>query len=166
VYPVEVELLMPSSEARKKRDNKNSIRNKEVLGKTLSNSVIEMWRKLTFDYAQRCGETVCYQCGKKIETYEEFSMEHKIPWRNKLNGRKLFFDLDNISFSHHTCNSRAGQKTSVLLQRKPVRRVSDGVIFESAGEAQKVTGIHATNICQVANGRRKTAGREKWEYVT
>jgi len=46
----------------------------------------------------------CYRCGEEL-TRETFSIEHKVPWLDSDNPVELFFDLDNISFSHHTCNS-------------------------------------------------------------
>lgn len=34
-------------------------------------------------------------------------MDHKIPWRDENNAKDLFFDLNNVSFSHQKCNSGA-----------------------------------------------------------
>ena len=44
----------------------------------------------------------CYACGEKILTYQELSIEHKKPWENR--SVELFWDLDNIAFSHLRCN--------------------------------------------------------------
>jgi len=44
-----------------------------------------------------------------IDSVEELSIEHKIPWLN--NSSELFWDLDNIAFSHLICNTRAADKT-------------------------------------------------------
>lgn len=41
---------------------------------------------------------------KKINTVDELSIEHKEPWENSDNPKELFFNLDNISFSHLKCN--------------------------------------------------------------
>ena len=54
-------------------------------------------------------DTPCYHCGKPL-TRDTFSIEHKVPWLDSDNPLKLFFDLDNISYSHHSCNSREGGK--------------------------------------------------------
>jgi hypothetical protein len=51
----------------------------------------------------------CFQCGQKISR-EQLSVEHKVPWLDSENPIKLFFDLENIAFSHHSCNMRAARK--------------------------------------------------------
>lgn len=38
---------------------------------------------------------------------ETFSIEHKIPWLDSEDPTGLFFNLDNISFSHKSCNYEA-----------------------------------------------------------
>ena len=45
----------------------------------------------------------CYHCNQQM-TREDFSIEHKIPWLHADNALELFFDLDNIGFSHLKCN--------------------------------------------------------------
>jgi len=37
-------------------------------------------------------------------TRENFTIEHKVPWLDSEDPVKMFFDLDNIAFSHHKCN--------------------------------------------------------------
>jgi len=51
----------------------------------------------------------CFRCGGTL-TRDNFSIDHKIPWLNKENAVELFFDLDNIAFSHRICNSKAARK--------------------------------------------------------
>lgn len=48
----------------------------------------------------------CYRCGEPL-TRDTFSIEHKTPWLDSENPLELFFDLDNIAFSHQACNSAA-----------------------------------------------------------
>lgn len=52
----------------------------------------------------------CYHCGKEI-TRQDFSIEHKIPWLDSENPVELFFNLDNISFSHLSCNISKARKS-------------------------------------------------------
>jgi len=59
---------------------------------------------LMFKFAQELGYDDCFACGFKIETTEELSVEHKQPWLDRENGVELFWDLDNIAFSHRKCN--------------------------------------------------------------
>lgn len=51
----------------------------------------------------------CFRCGQPL-TRETFSIEHKTPWLDSDKPLELFFDLDNIDFSHHSCNVKAGRK--------------------------------------------------------
>lgn len=46
---------------------------------------------------------ICCKCDKEM-TRETFSIEHVKPWLDSENPIKLFFDLNNISFSHLSCN--------------------------------------------------------------
>lgn len=51
----------------------------------------------------------CYHCGGTL-TRETFSIEHKTPWLDSEDPVGLFFNLDNIDFSHHRCNIGAVRK--------------------------------------------------------
>jgi hypothetical protein len=64
-------------------------------------------KQLMFHLAQKCEMDTCYQCGKRIETSKELSVEHKTPWMDSEDPVGLFFDLDNIAFSHLSCNVSA-----------------------------------------------------------
>ena len=48
----------------------------------------------------------CYRCNKNM-TRENFSIEHKIEWLDSKNPIKLYFDLNNITFSHLSCNIKS-----------------------------------------------------------
>lgn len=61
-------------------------------------------KAILFRLVQRVGDDTCYQCGQKIEKIDNFSIEHKEAWLNSNNPIELFFDLDNIAFSHTSCN--------------------------------------------------------------
>ncbi len=45
----------------------------------------------------------CWCCGGAL-TRDTFSIEHKEAWLDSEDPIGLFFDLDNIAFSHHACN--------------------------------------------------------------
>ena len=47
---------------------------------------------------------VCYKCKDAIMSPEELCIEHKQPWEGRENGKELYWDLDNIDFSHKRCN--------------------------------------------------------------
>ena len=58
---------------------------------------------LLFKYVKKAGEINCWDCGEEILTPEEMSIQHKSPWLHA--SRNLFWDLDNIVFSHSKCNT-------------------------------------------------------------
>jgi len=70
-------------------------------------------KSLLFKYVKLAGEDVCFRCNKQINSLEEFSIEHKLPWENK--EASLFWDLDNIAFSHLTCNCGAAFKPGKMI---------------------------------------------------
>lgn len=51
---------------------------------------------------QKLGEDYCFRCKEKIETIKELTIEHKDPWEGV--SVELFWDLENIAFSHSKCN--------------------------------------------------------------
>ena len=59
-------------------------------------------KMLLFTLVQQTNQDNCFKCGNKIETVEEFSVEHKLPWEGR--DSDLFWNLDNIAFSHLQCN--------------------------------------------------------------
>lgn len=67
---------------------------------TASNRLV---KDILFHFVKESGAG-CFQCGKPM-LREDFSIEHKEPWLDSENPREMFFDLNNISFSHRKCNS-------------------------------------------------------------
>lgn len=69
-------------------------------------------------------DTPCHHCGGSLDR-DNFSIEHKTPWLDSEDPVGLFFDLDNITFSHLSCNSGAArkpnQKHESALERKRVQ---------------------------------------------
>ena len=62
-------------------------------------------KSIIFRLLQRLGEDICFQCGGRIESIDTLSIEHKQPWLDS--DTNLFWDMDNIAFSHLSCNSKA-----------------------------------------------------------
>lgn len=61
--------------------------------------------KILLSLLQECNKDICYQCGKKIKTVKTLSIEHKQPWLDHPeNNNDLFWNLNNIAFSHRKCN--------------------------------------------------------------
>ena len=76
---------------------------KQQLGMSPSKARAQLLRRVLFDFIKRLSLDNCFQCGQKIEKLEELTLEHKIPWLHK--NPQLFWDIENIAFSHHICNS-------------------------------------------------------------
>ena len=67
-------------------------------------------KNLLFEFAKRLDMHWCYQCAAEIKDSDDFSIEHKTPWLHSEDPRGLFFDIDNIAFSHKSCNYKAARK--------------------------------------------------------
>jgi hypothetical protein len=74
----------------------------EQLGMSFGKARNRLVRMLLFHLAQQLGQTICFRCGKEILSYSDLSIEHKQSWQNI--SVSLFWDLDNIAFSHCKCN--------------------------------------------------------------
>lgn len=83
--------------------NSNAIKD-AALGMPHGTAGHQLRKGLLFKFAAQLGLTVCFNCGKIIESVDDLSIEHKLPWLNADNPREAFFDLDNIAFSHLRCN--------------------------------------------------------------
>ncbi|KKL97767.1 hypothetical protein LCGC14_1831170, partial [marine sediment metagenome] len=83
--------------------NKHNKKKAEQLGMSHGKASNRLRRKLLFDALKRLGEISCFVCGEEM-TAEDFSVEHKEPWLDSEDPQKLFWDLDNISYSHKRCN--------------------------------------------------------------
>lgn len=62
----------------------------------------------------------CFRCAKEIENVKDFSIEHKVAWEKSAHPAELFFDLNNIAFSHYICNVRAGARPTKRHLNKKV----------------------------------------------
>ena len=78
------------------------------LGLPIGTASSRLRKLVLFRLLQDAGRDVCYQCGERIESVEQLSIEHKDPWLDSDDPVGRFFDLDNIAFSHQKCNSIGG----------------------------------------------------------
>jgi len=94
------------------------------LGMSYGSAIHRLRKMLLFKLIQDTQQDLCFQCGKKIETVAELSIEHKYPWLDSINPEELFFDLNNIAFSHLSCNCGAARhpKCSIIHGVKGWRR--------------------------------------------
>lgn len=72
----------------------------------------------------------CHHCGDEL-TRDTFSIEHINPWLDSENPVELYFDQDNIAFSHLTCNIKAGRRpTKGNCQSKEEKRVKRAAYYQ------------------------------------
>lgn len=75
------------------------------LGLNFSTACGRLRKILLFSLAVELNRNVCYRCNRLIGSVDDFTIDHIIPWMYSEKPNELFFDIDNIAFSHGTCNS-------------------------------------------------------------
>jgi hypothetical protein len=103
------------------------------LGMPLGTAQGRLLKQLLFRMAQELERDVCFQCGEKINSVEEFSIEHKQPWLDV--SVELYWDLANIAFSHRVCNIRAARRDVPRLREQLNRIRVDRVKGAPEGQA-------------------------------
>lgn len=78
----------------------------DQLGMNISTAQNRLRKDLLWHFVVKCEENTCFKCGEKITDKKDLSIEHKEPWLDAEDPLGLFFDLDNIAFSHLHCNNR------------------------------------------------------------
>lgn len=121
---------------------------RKLLGEDAITLLRRINRKILFETIKEKNINICYGCGHLIERYEDCTIEHKVSWLNLDNDGKsqeLFWDLDNIAFSHHWCNTpdyitgkaksgyRGVQKRSSGNLKRPYRAQFTGFSKTSVG---------------------------------
>ncbi len=84
------------------------VRYAELLGMPLGTASARLKKLVLFDLVKRLGLENCYRCEQPIESADELDLDHKEPWRDV--SADLFWNLDNVGFSHHACNIAAARK--------------------------------------------------------
>jgi hypothetical protein len=73
-----------------------------TLGMPHGTATNRLRKNILFHLLKKHGENTCHACGELIQSVEALSIEHKKPWEGI--SAELFWDLDNIAFSHLHCN--------------------------------------------------------------
>lgn len=89
----------------------------EVLGVPFGTASAKLRKSIMFWLAGKNNMLICFRCGQPIENVNEFSIEHKLSWENSLEPKKMFFDLENIAFSHLKCNSGTNNRDKICCPR-------------------------------------------------
>ncbi len=80
-----------------------SEKKKIQLGMNPSTASGRLVKDLLWDLIKKTDQYHCCKCGLEMSR-DSFSIKHIIPWLDSDDPVKLFFDLENIYFSHHSCN--------------------------------------------------------------
>jgi hypothetical protein len=100
----------------------------EQLGMDDSTASHKLRKLILFSLVQQTEQDVCYRCRTKIETVEDISIEHKMPWLDSSDPINVFFDLNNIAFSHLKCN--------IANRRKPNKKYFSDDELKEANQAR------------------------------
>lgn len=95
---------------------------RKQLGMAAGTANARLRKLILFSLVQKTEQDTCFRCGKRIETVDELSIEHKQSWLDV--SVELFWDLDNIAFSHLSCNVAASKKPHQKFFTKEERLAS------------------------------------------
>jgi len=85
-----------------------------VLGQPIGTAAHRLRKMIIFDMCKKLSLDMCYRCHLRIEKIEELSIDHKKPYLNGDDPLRLFWDINNIAFSHSKCNSAAARRPPKL----------------------------------------------------
>jgi len=77
-----------------------------VDGLSVGSAGHRLLRLILLDLIRQLAIDQCFRCGAPIENVRALSIDHQTSWRFATDPQKAFFDLDNIAFSHLSCNAR------------------------------------------------------------
>jgi hypothetical protein len=86
---------------------------KEQLGMPFGTANGILRKNIIYSMAKMLNMDICFHCGEIIDDIQKFSIEHKIPYLYSDNPSDLFFDFENIAFSHISCNVK------MIRRKKP-----------------------------------------------
>jgi len=90
------------------------------LGMNPSTASARLTKDLLFKFVVEAGHK-CHRCGGEL-TRETFSMDHKKDWLHSDDPVGLYFDLENIAFSHFVCNTEASTRKKRVYTTPEERR--------------------------------------------
>ena len=96
----------------------------EQLGMPFGTASGRLRKLILFALLKETNKNICFQCKKEILSIEELSIEHIVPWIDSENPKELFFSMDNISFSHLSCNVGAVRKEYLHESGKKVSKLN------------------------------------------
>lgn len=86
------------------------------LGMNPSTAQYRLIKDILWKLIIQTNQNICCKCNEEM-TRETFSIEHIVPWLDSDDPVKLFFDLENISFSHLKCNVGSARQSRKLKDK-------------------------------------------------
>lgn len=80
----------------------SNARKAATLGMPHGTAVARLRKNVLFHLLKKHNENICARCDEFIESVDDLSLEHLQPWEGI--SSDLFWDLNNIAFSHMHCN--------------------------------------------------------------
>jgi len=140
--------------------NKSERRNKkrfDFLGMHYTQATQKLRKNILFSLLVETGKNICFRCGKPIEEVDDLTIDHKEPWLGV--SKELFWSLDNIAFSHHSCNAsnHRGIKYSDETVRKAMAMLEEGATQK---EVSNKYGICPKQLRQIRDGESRKGYKE------
>ena len=149
---------------------KSNEKKSKQLGMPLGTASAKLRKSILFQLLSESGKNICYQCGNIINSEDELSIEHKVPWLDSYNPKELFFSLENIAFSHLKCNigaarhpvsikhtqqekAKAGLHPLCKLSEKDVSEIREMGKTMKGTEIAKTLNVSKHTIYRVLNGK-------------
>lgn len=98
--------------------NNSMKRKNDFLGVPYGTACNKLRKNLLFYLVCELGKDICFRCGNKINRPEDLSIDHIRDWLG--NSRELFWDLNNITFSHLSCNSLSRRRFGPEPKKGPL----------------------------------------------
>ncbi len=105
-------------------------RKSHLLGMSYGKATHRLRKAILWYLVKETKKDTCFRCEKGIESIEELSIEHKESWQLADNPQELFFDIDNITFSHLKCNVGSYKRSIKVCPQGHVYDTKTTVIFE------------------------------------
>lgn len=99
----------------------NNQKKADQLGMPYGTANGRLRKSILWQYVVKCRDNFCHQCGAEILSESDLSIEHKIPWLDSDNPVEKFFNLDNIAYSHLSCNIGAARRYEASEEVKKLK---------------------------------------------
>jgi len=108
------------------------------LGMNFGTAHRRLLKQLLFRSLQQSNTDSCFKCEQKIESVDDLSIEHIKPWEGI--SVELFWDLNNITFSHVKCNRNHRNPGPLKLRPEGMNWCVPGQHFAPVEEFYKNAG--------------------------